>query len=203
MAELLRRNPITFLFLAGGLLGALLVFLDPDGRLGLWRFLLFPDFRSPFNPEPGEYWRWITPMFLHFGIAHTAFNGLILWLFGAPLEDERGRLRLVLLLLAAGIFSNYCQYMVAGSNLFGGLSGALYGLGGYIWVWNMLVPARAVPVPPALIGLLFISLALGLVGVLDFIVGGRVANTAHVAGLGAGALLGALDALGAAGERRR
>ncbi len=201
MAELLRRNPITCLFLAGGLLGALLVSLDPYG--GLWRFLLFPDFRSPAGPPPGEYWRWVTPIFLHFGAMHTAFNGLMLWLFGIPLESMRGGPRLAFLLLAAGVFSNYCQYIVSGSNLFGGLSGALYGLGGYIWVWNMLLPARAVPVPPALIGLLFISLALGLLGILDFIVGGRVANTAHLAGLGAGALLGALDALGWGAEEGR
>ena len=191
MAELLRRSPVTFLFLAGGLFGGLLVGMDPGGRL--WQFLLFPDFRSPAVFGGGEYWRWVTPMLLHFGLMHTAFNGLMLWLFGVPMEQCRGGVRLAFVLLGTGAFSSYCQYTVSGSNLFGGLSGALYGLGGYIWLWNMLQPGRAVPVPRELIVLLFLSLALGLTGILDFVVGGRVANTAHLAGLGAGIVLGGVD----------
>ena len=52
----------------------------------------------------GEPWRLLTPMFLHFGLMHIAFNGLWLWELGGMIERRQGGMALLgLVLLTTGI----------------------------------------------------------------------------------------------------
>jgi GlpG protein len=70
-------------------------------------------------------------MFLHFSPLHLLFNMMWLKDLGGVIEVRRGRWRyLGLVLLIAGI-SNLAQGIVSGP-FFGGMSGVVFGLFGYI-----------------------------------------------------------------------
>ncbi|MBS9777910.1 MAG: rhomboid family intramembrane serine protease [Gammaproteobacteria bacterium] len=130
----------------------------------------------------GEVWRIITPLFLHFpamGIvfAHLAFNMILLYQFGEIIESCDSSKFLLILVATAGILSNITQgYVFTG--LFGGMSGVVYALLGYIFVLKKIKPSYPGFIPDNiayfLIGFMVIS-SLGLFG-------DSIANTAHVIG---------------------
>ncbi|NLD71497.1 MAG: rhomboid family intramembrane serine protease, partial [Chloroflexi bacterium] len=64
------------------------------------------DFGAKFNPLivlEQEYWRLVTPMFLHIGFLHLAFNSYALFAFGLDVERLFGRTRFLALYVLAGI----------------------------------------------------------------------------------------------------
>ena len=77
-------------------------------------------------------WRLISPMLLHFGWLHMVFN-LLWWLDLGRRIEHQSKLLLVALLLVTSLAANVAQAWQEAS-LFGGLSGVIYGLLGYIWV---------------------------------------------------------------------
>ena len=66
--------------------------------------------------------------------------------------DCGGSLHLLLVVLVTALISNAGQYLWEGPSLFGGLSGVLYGLLGYLWVFNRLAPAPVLALPKGVIG---------------------------------------------------
>src|SRR5690606_11070458 len=82
----------------------------------------------------GEQWRLLTPIFLHFGLLHQLFNMLWLWDLGGALEARRGFGFLALFVLISGIGGNLAQYLITGWPYFGGVSGVVFGLLGFIWM---------------------------------------------------------------------
>lgn len=125
----------------------------------------------------GEYWRLITPIFLHFGLIHIVFNMLWLKDLGSLFEDQFGPKFLLLFTLIVGILSNLGQYLHQGEK-FGGMSGVVYGLLALLWVLPKLVPQFEYKLPKHDINLMIIWYVLCLTGVF-----GPIANMAH--GLGA------------------
>ena len=142
----------------------------------------------------GQYWRLITPAFLHFGWLHIVFNCLWLWDLGRRVEQVMGHLHTLMLFLVIALVSNICQFEFGGGGLFGGMSGVVYGLLGFSWIAPQLQPAWLIQPPKAImifmVGWLLACMS-GLVEVLGF---GAVANAAHLGGLLCGGVVGAVFA---------
>ncbi|WP_207061963.1 rhomboid family intramembrane serine protease [Motiliproteus sp. SC1-56] len=132
--------------------------------------------------ESGQWWRWLTPIFLHFSFLHLVFNLLWTWELGRRIEWAQPRWVLLGLVLALGVGSNIAQYLMSGP-MFGGLSGVIFGLMGYTWLWDRLEPRRAFGLPQALMTFMMIWLVLGVSGLIEKLGFGAIANTAHLSGL--------------------
>lgn len=138
----------------------------------------------------GQIWRVVTPIFIHFGFLHILFNMLWLRDLGAAIEVRRGSLRLVLIILTIAISSNLCQYgvsraMGSGGPNFGGMSGVVFGLFGYIWMRSRYDPASGFFMHANTVFLMIAWFFLCMTGMV-----GSIANTAHGVGLAVGMLLG-------------
>jgi GlpG protein len=131
-----------------------------------------------------EPWRLVTPMFIHFGLFHVAFNMIWLRRLGAQIEENHGTVSFLLLVLGSSALSNYAQYELSGP-LFGGMSGVNYALFGFGWMNTRYGPPGAYSVTQSdavwLMGWLVLC-ATGLMG--------PVANAAHAVGLMCGTALG-------------
>lgn len=138
--------------------------------------------------KAGEIWRLLTPVFLHFGLFHVLFNSLWMWDFGRRLEYMLGKQHFLLFFALTAIASNIVQYLWSGSAIFGGMSGVVYALVGFIAVRQRIAPHPLVAVPRALIGFMLFWLVLCMTGAVDYFISGSVANAAHLGGLIAGAL---------------
>lgn len=141
--------------------------------------------------QSGQWWRFITPAFLHFSVPHLIFNLLWLWVVGGAVERLQGRLVLLGLFFFAALSSNLAQYWVSGP-LFGGMSGVVFALLGYVWLWDKTKPRIRFGFPNAMMVLMLVWLVLGFAGVLETLGLGAVANTAHLVGLLSGLVFCAL-----------
>ena len=207
-----RRTPVTvalgglclllYPFLGNGaeavnpVLSALLIVpVVPHGNL-----IAFPPLFATL--EAGHLWRLWTPALVHFSVLHLVFNGLWLWEFGRRIEGQEGSGRVLEGILWLAPASALAQYAVGEHPLFGGLSGVVYGLLGYLVVVHRFRPRRAYRLPPALPVLLIGLLAVMATGVTEPF-GLAVANGAHLGGLLTGGLWGLVRTLwpGKAGSR--
>lgn len=143
---------------------------------------------SPFqNITEGQVWRLLTPIFLHFSITHLLFNMMWLYRIGSVLEHRRGSLWFLGFVAVTGILSNVAEIGITGPSLLGGFSGVDYALFGYAWVYSLLYRDLGFELDQFTLGIMLLWLVGGFTGLLDGIVGGRMANWAHLAGLIAGA----------------
>lgn len=131
----------------------------------------------------------ISPILLHGGLLHLAFNMLWLWEFGRRIEAVQASWALLLLIVSIALMSNTAQFLYGGSIFFGGMSGVVYGLFAYIWMWQMFDPRKGMALPGALIFFLLFFLIVFTIIDLDFI-----ADEAHIGGLLTGVVYGALTA---------
>ncbi len=81
----------------------------------------------------GQYWRLVTPMFLHIGMAHLFFNMLVLYALGPILEQIYGYARFALIYVAAGMSGSFLS-MSYSQSVGAGASGAIFGVIGAILV---------------------------------------------------------------------
>ena len=145
-------------------------------------FLSFSSAEQTFLIE-NQWWRLITPMFLHFSFAHLAFNCLWIYVLGEKIERVDGKLIFTLIIILAAVFSNLLQYFWTSSSLFGGLSGVIYGMLGYCLVMEMESNYDKYGLPPGLYLFMIAWLILGFLGILDLFGFGSVANFAHLGGM--------------------
>lgn len=137
----------------------------------------------------GEFWRLLTPVMVHADWLHLFFNMMCLFSLGSLIEARQSTGKLGLLFLALGVMSNLAQYWYAGSRFFG-MSGVAYGLLGYAWLRGKFNPASGLFVHPHTVAIMLIWFVLCFSAVVP-----NVANGAHAAGLGLGALWGFLESL--------
>lgn len=145
-------------------------------------FLSFSSAEQTYLIE-NQWWRLITPMFLHFSFAHLAFNCLWIYVLGEKIERVDGKLIFTLIIILTGVFSNLLQYFWTSSSLFGGLSGVIYGMLGYCLVMEMESNYDKYGLPPGLYLFMIAWLILGFLGILDLFGFGSVANFAHLGGM--------------------
>ena len=145
---------------------------------------------SQFLPEvfAGEVWRLFTPIFLHSGLPHILFNVLALLQLGCMIEARRSTGFLALFVAVSAIGSNVAQYYFVGP-WFGGMSGVVYALGGYIWIKGKYDRASGLFLDPQSVTFMLVWLVVCFTGWA-----GPIANTAHVAGLIVGAAWGGISA---------
>ncbi len=144
----------------------------------------------------GQIWRLFTPMFLHFGILHILFNMLWLRDLGSMVEARKGPWKLLLLVLVLAGASNLGQYLVSGPT-FGGMSGVVYGLLGYIWMQGRFNPASRLSLQRQTVTFMIAWFFLCLTGLM-----GPIANAAHAVGLALGVAWGFLAARLSVARRR-
>jgi rhomboid protease GluP len=82
----------------------------------------------------GEWWRLVTPIFLHGGILHFGFNSYVLLQLGPLVESEYGRERFWVVYLACGVAGNVLATVFGPQTLVVGASGAIFGLVGLLIV---------------------------------------------------------------------
>lgn len=136
----------------------------------------------------GQLWRLVTPVFIHFGMLHIGLNMLWLWQLGGLIEYARGPWVLSALILASAILSNVSEFYSSGP-LFGGMSGVIFALLGYLWVQGKFNPRFGIRLNPALFTMVMVWFVICWSGLLELI-GIHIANIAHTVGLATGALWG-------------
>ena len=150
---------------------------------------------SKFLPEvfSGEVWRLFTPIFIHSGYAHLLFNMLWLFQLGCMIEARQSTWHLLALVAGVALVSNLAQYYFHGP-FFGGMSGVVYGLAGYVWIRGRYDRASGLWLDESSVTILLVWLVACYSSYVQSIIG-LVANTAHVAGLAAGMAWGGISAL--------
>lgn len=79
--------------------------------------------------QTGDWWRLITPIFLHIGVLHILTNGVTLYFVGTILEPLIGHVRFFTIFLLSGITGNLTSFAFGADNtIAAGASTSLFGL---------------------------------------------------------------------------
>jgi GlpG protein len=148
--------------------------------------------------KEGEYWRIITPIFLHNDILHLFFNMIWLLLLGTQIELKIGSWRSIVFIVIVAAISNSSQYLMTGP-LFIGFSGIICGQAFFIRARQRLAPWEGYQMTSATFT--FICFFIGTMALFSFAtfilevcdnnflhIG--IANMAHLVGAATGYLLG-------------
>ena len=155
-----------------------------DFSVGAWDTTL-PEIRH------GQIWRLFTPMFIHFGALHILFNMLWLRDLGSMIEGRQSSLHLLALVLVISGCSNVAQcYVGMNGPVFGGMSGVVYGLLGYVWMRGKFDPGSGLFLHPTTVWMMIIWFIACFARVIP-----GIANTVHAVGLGIGLAWGYLSSL--------
>ncbi len=125
----------------------------------------------------GQLWRLITPIFLHFNLLHILFNCMWLHSLGSQIEKKKGTKFFITFILCTAIVSNLSQFLITGP-AFGGMSGVVYGLFGYVWIKSRLDPGDGFYIDPVIAMIMLGFFLVCFTGAF-----GGVANWAHAGGL--------------------
>jgi membrane associated rhomboid family serine protease len=138
----------------------------------------------------GQWWRFVTPVFIHIGWLHIIFNSYALWIVGPQVEKLYGSARFVILYVITGVAGVLGSYLFHPFSISAGASGAIFGLFGVLLVFGIRYRESIPPffkraVGTGVLPVIFINLFIG------FTIPG-IDNSAHIGGLLAGAVLAAV-----------
>jgi rhomboid protease GluP len=169
------------------------------------------------NAPNDQWWRFITPMFVHINLPHVLVNMYSLWMVGPYVEKLYGSAKFLVFWVVTGICGVVGSYLTVrpdmatssmGRFLFknldvpsAGASGALFGLVGVLFVFGIkfrheLPEGFKRAFGTGMIPIILINLFIGFVG------RGFIDNAAHLGGLLSGAALAAVVQYRRPGERR-
>lgn len=132
--------------------------------------------------QPLAFWRLWSPTFVHYTIVHLLTNIYLWWLFGSKIEAQ-SRLELVFVAALCALVGNLSEWWLQGPN-FGGLSGVVYGLMGYLWLMGQYGGRVQYKLDRELVIILLLLIPICATGWL-----GKYANYGHLGGLLSGVLL--------------
>ncbi len=152
----------------------------------------------------GEGWRLITPIFIHFSVAHLLFNSIMLFQFGRIIETRFSTASLAILVVTSAVLGNIIQNLDPGgidqmtlyfdgtrsASMMGGLSGVVYATFGFIWMKSLYDPIAGLHLPPSTIIIMIGWLIFCMLPGFEDMMGFRVANWAHAVGLVVGMFFG-------------
>ena len=197
LRKTLFRYPATLLLILTCCLMAIIAPLD--SLSDTTRLFLFPDLAYGTrtinlnfvfqNFSIRQFLNMMSPILLHAGILHLSFNMLWLWEFGRRIEEKQASWAMLILVMVLALVSNTAQFLFSGSIYFGGMSGVVYGLFAYIWMWQLFDPAKGLGLPGNLVFFMLLALIILTMMGLE-----SIADTAHVVGLLCGVLYGAVVA---------
>ncbi|WP_338122004.1 rhomboid family intramembrane serine protease [Carnobacterium divergens] len=125
--ELLKKPIVTYSFLAIQLIIFLLMTMD-GGSENSVTLIKYGAKENTFIAI-GQWWRLVTPMFVHIGALHIIVNSVTLYYLGIQLEGVFGHLRFALIYLLSGIAGNVASFAFNDA-ISAGASTALFGLFG-------------------------------------------------------------------------
>lgn len=116
---------VTYLFFGIQFLVFLIISFD-GGSTNLQTLIKYG---ANFGPAiiSGEWWRLITPIFIHIGFTHILMNSITLYYLGSQMEWIYGNVRFLLLYLLAGVMGNAMSFAFSNS-ISAGASTSLFGL---------------------------------------------------------------------------
>ena len=164
-----------------------------------------------------EWWRFVTPIFIHVNLPHVLINMYSLWMVGPYVEKLYGSAKFVVFWVVTGVAGVTASYLTVvrpdtslgsfGHFIFktqdvpsAGASGALFGLVGVLFVFGIKF-RRELPegfkraFGTGMLPIIFINLFIGYLG------RGVIDNAAHLGGLLSGAALAVLVQYRRPGER--
>jgi len=150
-----------------------------------------------------QWWRFVTPMFVHINLPHVLINMYSLWVVGPYVEKLYGSAKFVVFWVLTGIAGVVASYLTVrpslavgpGRFLFkgndvlsAGASGALFGLVGVLFVFGIkfrheLPEGFKRAFGTGMLPIIMINLFIGYLG------RGFIDNAAHLGGLASGAIL--------------
>jgi rhomboid protease GluP len=175
----LPHSPPIFTYI---LIGVNILIFVIDSLTG--RMLTIAGAKENFAILQGEYWRFITPMFLHGGLLHIGLNCYFLYNVGPQVERSFGHFRFLAIYFLCGLAASIASFALS-PNPSVGASGALFGLIGALLPLlyrNRQVLANTSRRIGGILQVIVINLIFG------FTVP-RIDNWAHIGGLLAGLAL--------------
>lgn len=138
----------------------------------------------------GEWWRQFTSIFVHFGIIHILLNMWCLWNLGSALEPLMGPVGFSLTYLFSGLAASATSLAWSPWRASAGASGAIFGLAGAFVTFLLL---KKLPIEKSLVQKNLRSMGFFIFYNLLFgAANSHIDNSAHLGGLVAGFILGAL-----------
>ena len=151
-----------------------------------WLSLVYYGAKEGLSISRGEYWRLLTPIFMHIGFFHLVVNSFGLIVFGPIMEKIFGPTRFLLIYIMTGIWGNIFSF-ISGISVGAGASGALFGVAGSYAAYLYLNKDDLGKFGrESLVGLSWI---VGINIIFGFTVSG-IDNSAHLGGLISGIIIG-------------
>ena len=163
-----------------------------------------------------QWWRFVTPMFLHVNVLHLLVNMYSLWIVGPYVEKLYGSAKFVVFWVLTGIAGVVASYLTVRPNMSvgpiarfifkttddpsAGASGALFGLVGVLFVFGIkfrheLPEGFRRAFGTGLLPMIMLNLFIGFMG------RGFIDNAAHLGGMVSGAMLALVVDYRRPGER--
>ena len=142
----------------------------------------------------GEWWRFGTSMFVHYGLMHLAFNMMALYQVGQLVERLYGRTLFTVVYLGSGLLGTAASLAMSPDNVWrAGASGAVFGVYGSV-IGYLLRQKQGVP-GAVLKPMIKSTLLFALYNLIFGAIVPHIDNMAHIGGFVGGILLGWVAAL--------